>query len=66
MGDSGILEPVRSPPDVCGVKEERLINSKNPTLALADPSLALANLLEDAYVEPGTAIQMSTYVGEFN
>ena len=50
----GGLEPVQLLPNAGGVGADRLTNSKNLSLALAD-------FLDDAYVEPGIARPSSTY-----
>ena len=67
-GESGQSEPVRSPPAVCGVVEDRLSNSENPPSAPADriapENISEAIFSEATYVGPGTAIQMATYGGE--
>ena len=59
ISKSGISDPVWLPPDASGVGAERLTNSKNL-------SLALAEILDDAYVDPGTARPGSTYANEFS
>ena len=59
-GKSGEMQPVRSPPDVCGDSADRQINLDNPSLALADPwnldnsSAAKINFSASTYIAPGS------------
>ena len=59
-GKSGEMQPVRSPPDVCGDSADRQNNPDNPSLALADPwnldnsSAAKINFSASTYIAPGS------------